>query len=270
MKHYIIGDVHGCGRELEGLLDEIQPRKDDKIISVGDILDRGLHCYRSFELLYSHEVLMGNHEHKLLKYLKGERQWIPPHYIYALNQIIDSGVSVQSLQTWLEKRPLMYSTPDFLVVHGGIYLDNPTKENADINCFYKKGKNYLSDGTLIFPNDYWWDVYAGEKLVIYGHLSDRSLKPRIRKNSIGIDTAAVHGNDLTAYCPEEDKFYTYSSGINWAAKLKSHLLNNNRDVVPAVKAHLSWIKPKKEPEPPKKKENLDIHRNKKTLGFPKL
>ncbi|MBN2560999.1 MAG: metallophosphoesterase [Phycisphaerae bacterium] len=37
----IIGDIHGCYDELRDLLDVISPTRDDKIIAIGDLVDRG-------------------------------------------------------------------------------------------------------------------------------------------------------------------------------------------------------------------------------------
>ena len=36
-----IGDVHGCSRALDVLLESIQPIGDDVIVPLGDFVDRG-------------------------------------------------------------------------------------------------------------------------------------------------------------------------------------------------------------------------------------
>src|SRR5438128_22389 len=36
-----IGDVHGCSRALDLLLADVCPRGDDKIVTLGDYIDRG-------------------------------------------------------------------------------------------------------------------------------------------------------------------------------------------------------------------------------------
>ena len=41
MKTFIIGDIHGCFTELQELLDKAGIADDDRIIALGDIVDRG-------------------------------------------------------------------------------------------------------------------------------------------------------------------------------------------------------------------------------------
>src|SRR5262249_30858987 len=41
MRTIAIGDIHGCLRALDLLLEVIQPRPDDVLITLGDYVDRG-------------------------------------------------------------------------------------------------------------------------------------------------------------------------------------------------------------------------------------
>ena len=36
-----IGDIHGCSKALHALLAEIEPARDDVIVTLGDYVDRG-------------------------------------------------------------------------------------------------------------------------------------------------------------------------------------------------------------------------------------
>ena len=40
----VIGDIHGCSKELGLLLDKVSPRIEDVIISLGDVTDKGPDC----------------------------------------------------------------------------------------------------------------------------------------------------------------------------------------------------------------------------------
>ena len=40
MRSIIIGDIHGCDRELCALLEKAQPGKEDRIILLGDLFAR--------------------------------------------------------------------------------------------------------------------------------------------------------------------------------------------------------------------------------------
>ena len=68
-----IGDIHGCAGALDTLLEEIQPRPTDTIVTLGDYVDRGPESSRVIEILVglvSHcrlVPLIGNHEIMMFK-----------------------------------------------------------------------------------------------------------------------------------------------------------------------------------------------------------
>ena len=72
MKKFVIGDVHGNYEELMDLLDKINPNlRQDKLIYLGDYIDRGPQSYKVIRFLIDlqnkygkeHVVLLrGNHE----------------------------------------------------------------------------------------------------------------------------------------------------------------------------------------------------------------
>ena len=77
----IIGDIHGCCRTLEALLSKIGYDPGDRIIFVGDYIDRGPHIRETLEFLIRLQeqaagravFLMGNHEQMLLDV--AEKEW---------------------------------------------------------------------------------------------------------------------------------------------------------------------------------------------------
>ena len=68
MRRYVIGDIHGCGKALRSLVDEISPTKDDELIFLGDYVDRGPDSRGVIDQLielrdhYRVILLRGNHE----------------------------------------------------------------------------------------------------------------------------------------------------------------------------------------------------------------
>ena len=67
MRHLIIGDIHGCYEELVALLEKAGLNSDDKIIALGDILDRGPNPVKVMEFFSCNpqaSSIRGNHEHK--------------------------------------------------------------------------------------------------------------------------------------------------------------------------------------------------------------
>lgn len=78
-----IGDIHGCAAALATILDAIEPREDDTIITLGDYIDRGPDSKSVVEQLLELEArcrlvsLLGNHEVMLLAVRAGQ---VPPAF----------------------------------------------------------------------------------------------------------------------------------------------------------------------------------------------
>jgi serine/threonine protein phosphatase 1 len=81
-----IGDIHGCARALEALIEAIQPGPDDEIVTLGDYIDGGpdscgvIDQLLAFSRLCRLVPLMGNHEEMLLAALEGRSElasWLP-------------------------------------------------------------------------------------------------------------------------------------------------------------------------------------------------
>jgi serine/threonine protein phosphatase 1 len=70
-RDFVVGDLHGCKKELDRLLHLVDfDRKVDRLISVGDLVDRGpssLECLLLLKAPWFHAV-MGNHEQLLLNF----------------------------------------------------------------------------------------------------------------------------------------------------------------------------------------------------------
>ena len=70
-RDFVLGDLHGCKKELDYLLEHVRfSHKVDRLISVGDLIDRGpssLECLTLLRAPWFHAV-MGNHEQLLLNF----------------------------------------------------------------------------------------------------------------------------------------------------------------------------------------------------------
>ena len=75
MRTIIIGDIHGCHQELLMLLAKVQlDREQDKLISLGDLMDRGDRSFQVFETFRVLKadmgercvIIRGNHEQMML------------------------------------------------------------------------------------------------------------------------------------------------------------------------------------------------------------
>lgn len=72
-----IGDMHGCSRALDALLNRIQPTRDDLIVPLGDFVDRGPNSKGVVDRLIDLESacqlepILGNHEEMMMMVLNG-------------------------------------------------------------------------------------------------------------------------------------------------------------------------------------------------------
>ena len=80
MRTIIIGDIHGCFKELVLLLEKVQfDQGRDLLISLGDMIDRGPRSFQVFEYLRSLKsrmgeaciLIRGNHEQMMIDYGSG-------------------------------------------------------------------------------------------------------------------------------------------------------------------------------------------------------
>ena len=117
MKTIVIGDIHGCFDELCELLDLIGPTADDRIIAIGDIVDRGPDSEKVLEFFRDQPnavSLMGNHERKHLLSARGK---VRP----ALSQKIVKAQLGERYDDWLdfmETLPRHIELPEAILVHG--------------------------------------------------------------------------------------------------------------------------------------------------------
>ena len=134
-----IGDIHGHGLKLEGLLrklgyskvNNVYKHPDRMVFFLGDYIDRGpdipltLHIVRSMVEAGSAIALMGNHEFNALAYetfvdgkpLRPHTSSNTKQYIETLNQFKDDRGTYNSHLEWFYELPLFYETENFCAVH---------------------------------------------------------------------------------------------------------------------------------------------------------
>ena len=69
----VIGDVHGCLKTLQSLISLLP--KDDEIVFVGDLIDRGPSCVDTLKFVRDrgYKVVRGNHEDLMLWWFRGHK-----------------------------------------------------------------------------------------------------------------------------------------------------------------------------------------------------
>jgi len=201
-----IGDIHGCHDEFAELLARIAPKPADRIVLLGDLINRGPNTNRVFDLArqFGAMALLGNHELRLLKYRRtGERKVLK-------NGDLDTYHTLRAEDwAWMESMPLTFVAPEFdtVFVHGGFLPDQP---------WHQQTAEVVTRIQVVDPNGRpakradapgapaWADLWRGPPFVVYGH----TPRPHVYqlKWSVGLDTACVYGGHLTAYVLPEQRF----------------------------------------------------------------
>ena len=97
---------------------------------------------------------------------------------------------------WLATCPLWLDGPGWRVLHAGcdpVGGAESTRRSDLLNLRRWPNENP--------ENPFWWEVYTGSPMVIYGHDARRGLVDR-RPHSLGLDTGCVYGGHLTGFIIE--------------------------------------------------------------------
>ncbi|MCO5170762.1 MAG: symmetrical bis(5'-nucleosyl)-tetraphosphatase [Planctomycetes bacterium] len=128
MATYAVGDVQGCWRTLQRLLDRVSPTSDDRLWLAGDLVNRGrgsLEVLRWAARQRGLTAVLGNHDLHLLARAAGTRASKGKDTLDAVLEAPDRA----DLLDWLATRPLLVRDGDRLLVHAGL-LPSWTPEAA--------------------------------------------------------------------------------------------------------------------------------------------
>ncbi|BDA69481.1 Metallophosphoesterase [Calothrix sp. PCC 7716] len=214
----IIGDIHGCCDELELLLEKLGYQKGDyyyhpegrKAVFLGDLVDRGARILDTVNLVRKMVnsgtalCVPGNHEHKLLRKLRGknvrvnhgleqtlaEIDALPDltrePYIKELREFIDSLVSHYVLDGG-----------QLVVAHAGMKREMQGRGSGAVREFALYGETTGEIDEFGLPVRFnWAGEYRGDAMVVYGHTPVPEAE--WLNNTIDIDTGCVFGGKLTA------------------------------------------------------------------------
>ena len=187
-----VGDIHGCVKTLEALLERLDLHGDDHLIFVGDYVDRGPDSYGVIEHLlklstsFRCTFLRGNHEAMMLDYLlHGDYEpWSVNGGIETLRSYIDGAperyVPATHVQ-FLKDTNLYFSTNDFFFVHAGLKPHLTISENLRVSGedVFLWERSHLGGGTPVW-----------EKTVVCGHTPQP--EPLNTPKLINIDTGCVY------------------------------------------------------------------------------
>jgi len=223
---FAVGDIHGCFYTLLDLMNKLPLESGDKLIFIGDYIDRGPHSKQVVDYVKSLTdagqaiALMGNHEKMCIDTYTGSGYWGQSWMNNGGGLTIDSydtrseaervsppmfdadardewhknlpRVSKEHVE-WMESLPLYHIDGDYMFVHAGIDPEVELEYQIDDDLLWIRGK-FINYGMQL------------PKRIVFGHTPFE--KVQFLSNKIGIDTGCCYGNKLTAICIDSGTIYT--------------------------------------------------------------
>ena len=197
----VVGDIHGCYDELTELIEKVDLKRTDRVVCVGDLITKGPKNREVLKLFMTDprfSTVIGNHDLALRRKWNGEKVDLKPAQKATHKELKGEK---EAYLGFLNRLPFTIDLGTHLVVHAGLRpnVELQSQTTDDLTRLRTLGKNLESrKGTP------WYDVYHGEKIVLFGHWP--APEPRRGQKAIGLDTGCVYGYNLTAYIIETDEF----------------------------------------------------------------
>lgn len=211
----IIGDVHGCAAELSDLMTALGYTRNEAAawrapsdrmgVFVGDFVDRGprnldvLDTVMRMVAAGSAKAVIGNHDLRLERYLKGEAVSLD----YGLD-VTAAEIDAASAATRAHILAFLRSLPSHLVLDAGRLVVAHTglperlhgRASTRLRQLAAYGPPGAADPTDPTKRHPWVKDYTGNAAVVYGHTP--VAEPTWTRETIDIDTGCVFGGRLTA------------------------------------------------------------------------
>ena len=217
----VVGDVHGCRTELEELLTELgyALRRDGegravdaehpagrRAVFVGDLVDRGPDSPGVLRLVMGmvaagHALCVpGNHEHKLVRALRGRDVQVTHGLERTLAQLeAEPEEFRRQVEAFCDGLVSHYVLDGgaLVVAHAGLKESLQGRSSGRVRSFALYGDTTGETDEFGLPVRYpWAQEYRGRATVLYGHTPVPT--PEWVNNTLCLDTGCVFGGRLTA------------------------------------------------------------------------
>jgi protein phosphatase len=261
----VIGDVHGCGDELESLLrqlgyEETALAEDDpawgrraflhpggrKAVFLGDLVDRGPRIVDTVRLVRNMVragaalCVPGNHDVKLLRKLRGKD-------VRVTHGLADSLAEIEAVPGEVRER-FRRELAEFLdglvshyvldggklvVAHAGMKAEMQGRGSGKVREFALYGETTGETDEFGLPVRYNWAAeYRGAAAVVYGHTP--VPEPEWLNRTVNIDTGCVFGGRLTALRYPEKEFVSVPAARTYCEPARPFLAGGRQ--VPGLTA----------------------------------
>lgn len=205
----VIGDVHGCYTEAVKLLELCNVTSDDRVIFIGDLVDRGPDSAKCVELAMSYErpgepaAVLGNHEDVHLTYRDQEERGFVPVVTSKTHEETRRQL-VGTHYNYLRTLPLFIRLPEYnaAVVHAGVFPNRTLEEQKREHLLHAQmicpwyGEATMWPGTCPHTWKFWTHYWTGPERIIFGH--SNLDEPLVTDKVVGIDGGVCFGGYLRA------------------------------------------------------------------------
>ncbi|OQP46028.1 polynucleotide kinase-phosphatase [Niastella yeongjuensis] len=229
----IIGDVHGCYDELVELILELGYQHTEgiyshpagrKLVFVGDLVDRGPKTPEVLDLVMTNVkagtafCVPGNHDAKLVKWLKGKDVTIAHGLQESIDQLNKKTPAFrEDVKQFLDGliSHYVFDGGNLVVAHAGLREEMHGRGSGAVRDFCMYGETTGEIDEFGLPVRYNWAAeYKGKAMVVYGHTP--VPEPQWLNRTIDIDTGCVFGGKLTALRYPEKELMSVPSQREYA------------------------------------------------------
>jgi serine/threonine protein phosphatase 1 len=201
-----VGDIHGCAVELDRLITAVDPKPEDRLVFLGDYVDRGtasaeilaMLCQLA-EVLPETVFLRGNHEEMFLDFIgldgankeaffrNGGAQTLASYGWGSLEEpptVEEARALVPETHVaFLGRLVLRHEADGYAFVHAGVRPGVPLAEQRREDLLWIREEFLMVDHRL-------------EEVVVFGHTPYRDVWFGAARK-IGLDTGCVYGGRLS-------------------------------------------------------------------------
>ena len=222
---FVMSDIHGQYELFLKMLDKIGLKREDLLVIIGDICDRGkksyeiyMKCMKMIKLGYNLKFILGNHEDMLLEDLENDYpiRYETEYSVFRNSKYFENKdmkdwheenffEEIEWLVKWLKNCPLVISGNENIFVHAGLDLNKGLEKQEKETVLWTREEFWLMENVEL-------EEYKG-KNIYFGHTPN--INGRISKKTDrikGIDCGAFFTHFLG--CVEvksQEEIYVYEN-----------------------------------------------------------
>ena len=222
---FVMSDIHGQYDLFLKMLDRIDLKREDLLVIIGDICDRGkksyeiyIKCMKMIKLGYNLKFILGNHEDMLLEDLENDYpiRYETEYSVFRNSKYFENkdmkdwheenfSEEIEWLVKWLKNCPLVISGNENIFVHAGLDLNKGLEKQEKETVLWTREEFWLMENVEL-------EEYKG-KNIYFGHTPN--INGRISKKTDrikGIDCGAFFTHFLG--CVEvksQEEIYVYEN-----------------------------------------------------------